>query len=81
AAYLEKKWVKCSIKIQNSGLKCKPLGDLQEYVAVLPYRDDQLWIQALIFFQTLRDWCFLYGKFMEVGIREEIYCREGVVYN
>ncbi|RNA43403.1 hypothetical protein BpHYR1_000706 [Brachionus plicatilis] len=41
-------------------------------------RDDQLWIQTLIFFQTLRDRCYLYGKdnlkFIEVTIREDIYC-------
>ncbi|RNA36765.1 hypothetical protein BpHYR1_048861 [Brachionus plicatilis] len=29
-------------------------------------RDDQLWIQTLIFFQTLRDRCYLHEKFMEV---------------
>ncbi|RMZ96783.1 hypothetical protein BpHYR1_039580 [Brachionus plicatilis] len=39
-------------------------------------RDDQLWFQTLIFFQTLRDHCYLYGKaymlIKELGVEKEL---------
>ncbi|RNA26709.1 hypothetical protein BpHYR1_028490, partial [Brachionus plicatilis] len=37
----KKKWVKCSIKIQNSGLKCNGITSCLKVINLLPFHEQQ----------------------------------------